>query len=182
MKKLLMSLVLVAAVAAWADYGKDMAATYGSCTAVEWQNKNDAPLAQATSAEVLESFVKDEASAKALLAEVKGAYATDPMKAMQVAAVTQLVMVDDECWCKKLLLCWNFWRQTRADQRKLWAKALLDAANESKDSYVTVFMLDQLRWCGCPCQVPTIAKLRASSDKAVADMATIVATELARAK
>lgn len=179
MKTIVFAAVMAMALGAFADYGKDMSATYQSCTAVDWQNKNNAPLAEATKPEVLEGFVKDEASAKALLASVEGAYTSDPMKLMQIAAVTQFVMVDDECWCKKVFL---FWQQTRAEQRKIWATALLDLAKGSKDSYVTVFMLDQLRWCGCPCQAPAVSVLRASQDKAVADMATIVATELARAK
>ncbi len=178
MKKILMLAMMALVGAAFADYDKDMKALYKSCTAVEWQNRHNAELAEATTPEVLAEFVADEAAAKALLAEVKGAYLTDPMKAMQIAAVTQLVMTDDESWWQ--WLC--FWQQTREEQRKLWASALLAAARSSKDAYVTVFMLDQLRWCGYPCQVPAIAVLRASSDKAVADMAALVAFELARAK
>lgn len=176
MKKLLMSLVLVAAVAAWADYGKDMAATYESCTAVTWQNQNDAALAEATAPEALAAFVKDAASAQALLAELRPAYATCPMKAMQIAAVTQYVMEDADTWYGKVFL---FWRQTRVEQRKIWATALLDVAIAANDPYVQIFALDQLRWCGCPCQARNVSTLRASNDKAVAQMAELVANELA---
>ncbi len=178
MKKILFAIALIASVAALADYDKDMKATFNSITAVNWQNQNDAALAEATSPETLEAFVKDAESAAALLAEVKPAYATDPMKAMQIAAVSQFVMQDD-CWCRKVFL---FWSQTHDDQRRIWTKALLDAAKRSTDSYVQVFMLDQLRWCGYPCQAPTVSIFRASNDKAVASMAEIVATELSRTK
>ena len=155
-----------------------MKAKFGSVTAVEWQNQNDAALAEATAPETLAAFVKDADSAAALLAEVKPAYATCPMKAMQIAAVSQFVMQDD-CWCRKVFL---FWTQTHDDQRRIWTKALLDAAKHATDPYVQVFMLDQLRWCGYPCQAPTVSIFRASSDKSVASMAEIVAAELSRAK
>ena len=148
-------------------------------TAVEWQNANDAALAEATAPEVLEGFVADEAAAQALLAEVKGAYASDPMKLMQVGAVTQYVMASTTHWCRRIF---RFWAQTREEQRRIWATALLARARAAEDAYVKVFLLDQLRWCGYPCQAPEVSVLRASSDKAVAEMAEIVAVELARAE
>ena len=178
MKKFFVAMVLAAAAVAWADYGKDMKELYGSKTGVTWQNENDAALAEATSPDALAAFVKDADAAAALLAEVKPAYATCPMKAAQIAAVSQFVMQDD-CWCRKVFL---FWTQTHDDQRRIWTKALLDAAKHATDPYVQVFMLDQLRWCGYPCQAPTVSIFRASSDKAVASMAEIVAAELSRAK
>ena len=178
MKKILIAMVVMAASAVFAGYNEDMKATYGSTTAVDWQNANDAALAEAPSPEALAAFVKDADAAAALLAEVKPAYATDPMKAMQIAAVSQFVMQGD-CWCRKVFL---FWTQTHADQRRIWADALLAAAKKSVDPYVQVFLLDQLRWCGYPCQAPAVSVFRASTDKAVASMATLVAAELSRAK
>ena len=176
MKKILIAMTLMAAVAVWADYGKDMKALYGSQMAVAWQNTNDTALAEATSPAVLAGFVKSQEAAAALLAEVKPAYASCPMKLAQIAAVSQYVMLDD-CWCRKVFL---FWTQTHDDQRKIWTKALLAAAKGAADPYVTVFMLDQLRWCGYPCQAPDVSVFRASRDKAVASMAEMVAAELAR--
>ena len=178
MNKILFAMALAATVVAWADYDKDMKAKFVSVTAVEWQNQNDAALAEATAPETLAAFVKDADSAAALLAEVKPAYATCPMKAMQIAAVSQFVMQDD-CWCRKVFL---FWTQTHDDQRRIWTQALLDAAKAATDPYVQVFMLDQLRWCGYPCQAPKVSVFRASTDKAVSAMAELVAGELSRAK
>ena len=174
MKKILIAMVLAAATAVWADYGTDMKALYGSQMAVAWQNTNDTALAEATSPDALAAFVECPEAAAALLAEVKPAYASCPMKLTQIAAVSQLVMLDD-CWCSKVFL---FWRQTHDDQRKIWTKALLTAAKGTKDPYVTVFMLDQLRWCGYPYQAPEVSAFRASSDKSVASMAEMVAAEL----
>jgi hypothetical protein len=176
MKKLLILAMLVATVVAMAGYDADMKALYGSQTAVTWQNENDAALAEATSPDALAAFVKDADAAAALLAEVKSAYATCPMKAMQIAAVSQFVMQDD-CWCRKVFL---FWTQTHDDQRRIWTKALLTAAKRATDPYVQVFMLDQLRWCGYPCQAPEVSVFRAATDKSVASMAEMVAKELAR--
>ena len=100
------------------------------------------------------------------------------MKAAQIAAVSQYVMQEDG-WCGKGFL---FWRQTYDDRRRIWTAALLDAAKKAADSYVKVFMLDQLRWCGYPCQAPKVSVFRASTDKAVSAMAELVAGELSRAK
>ena len=178
MKKIFVAMVLATAMAASAGYNEDMKALYDSKTGVTWQNENDAALAEATSPDALAAFVKDADAAAALLAEVKPAYATCPMKAMQIAAVSQFVMQDD-CWCRKVFL---FWTQTHDDQRRIWTKALLDAAKAATDPYVQVFMLDQLRWCGYPCQAPKVSVFRASTDKAVSAMAELVAGELSRAK
>ena len=77
---------------------------------------------------------------------------------------------------------WEFWAWFSDSPREIWTAALLDAARSSDNSYRTEFMLDQLRWCGYPCQAPAVSVFRASTDKAVASMATLVAAELSRAK
>ena len=59
----------------------------------KWQAQNKAKLAEATKDEVLAAFVKDAASASALLSEVKPGFQTCPIKAFQIAAVTQYVML-----------------------------------------------------------------------------------------
>ena len=76
----------------YTGYGPAMASKKGDPMAVEWQAKNKAALEAATSDKELVCFVRDLASARALLAEVKPAYATDPLKACQIAAVSQFVM------------------------------------------------------------------------------------------
>lgn len=161
------------------DIRPTAAAKADAPSAVDWQNANDEALAEATAPEALVAFVRDVESAKALLAEVKGAYSSDPMKLMQIAAVSQFVMSDDTSLCRRMFL---FWEQTRDEQRQIWTAALMAAARSATDSYVQVFMLDQLRWCGYPRQAPEVSVLRASSDKTVAAMAEIVAIELSRAR
>ena len=179
MKKFLtFSCLLLASSLAFASYDdiKPGEKTAAAPTSVEWVNANDKALAAATADDVLAAFVRNEASAKALLANVRGAYLTDSLKARQIAAVSQWVMIDDGvAW-------YEFWASTpRADGRKVWVKALVATAEEAKDAYVKQFCLDQLRWCGCncPCLVSRIRALAAKSgDKAVADFARVVVREL----
>lgn len=138
-------------------------------SAVDWQNKNDAAITAAMKPEVLAPFVKDAAAAAALLDKVQGAYRTDPMVALQIGGVTQLVM------CPKC--------DKAPAARKVWTAALLKAAQGSSDAYRTMFFLDQLRWCGTKDQSAAIRAIGAkSSEKCVKDFATWVAGELDQAK
>lgn len=153
---------------AYASYGPAMASKAGDPMAVEWQKKNDAAIKAATAPEALKAYVKDAAAAKALLGKVKGAYASDPIAITVAAAVTQQVMAP--CKCPKKAAC-----------RKLWSEALLETATQSKDAYVQMFCLDQLRWCGLPCQAEkVVAFAEAAADKSVKDFAAWVARELAK--
>jgi len=137
----------------------------GIPTAVAWQNDHDAELTAAMKPAALAECVKTPAAADALLAEVKGAYATDPMVATRVAAVTQLVMCPK---CKKA-----------PAGRKVWSAALLRAAEGSTDAYRTMFFLDQLRWCGTADQKAAVLALGAhAKDACVKDFAAWVAREL----
>ena len=137
----------------------------GVPTAVAWQNANDRALSQSMSPESLGAHVQSSEAADALLAQVKGAYVTDPMVATRIAAVTQLVMCPT---CKKA-----------KPARAVWSSALLAAAAASEDAYRTVFLLDQLRWCGTPDQAE---RVQAIGDKAkepcVKEFAAWVAREL----
>jgi len=156
----------------YADYGGAMASEKGYSMAVEWHNAVGAKLNAAVSDEMLAAFVADDAAAAKLLAQVKTAYDTDPTVATQAAAVSQWVMVDDDvAW-------YDFWSGTpRADGRKVWVKALVSRAENADDTYVKLFCLDQLRWCGCkcPCLAQRIQAIsEKSKDKAVRDMADIV--------
>ena len=108
MKKFLtFSCLLLASSLAFAGYddikpGEKKAA---APTSVEWENANDKALAAATADDVLAAFVRNEASAKALLANVQGAYLTDSLKALVATAeeakdayVKQLCL-DQLRWC-----------------------------------------------------------------------------------
>lgn len=133
--------------------------------AVHWQNANDAAIKAATAPEALAPFLASEEAADALLAQVKPAYLTDPMVATQIAAITQLVMKPG---CPKA-----------AAARELWVEALLDAAEDSKDAYRTVFFLDQLRWCAGADEADDVEEIgEDSTDQAVKQMAALVAREL----
>ena len=169
MKKILCCLALAAAFAGCATKDaydiKPEAADDGVPTSVEWQNAHNADLEAAMTPQALSVYVRTPAAADALLAEVRPAYATDPMVATRVGAVTQLVMCPT---CKKAPAC-----------RKVWAAALLRAAEGSTDAYRTMFFLDQLRWCGTAAQKPGVLAIgQKSSEKCVKDFAAWVAREL----
>ena len=148
----------------YSGYGPAMASKKGDPMAVEWQAKNKAALEAATSDKELVCFVRDLASARALLAEVKPAYATDPLKACQIAAVSQFVMRPG-------------WEHARG----IWTEALFRAFMTAKEDSVRIAYLDQLRWCGCPRHAGAIQVVAsACRSKAVRDFADIVVRELSR--
>ena len=143
-------------------------------TAVVWSAQNDESIAAATSDDVLAEFVDDDEAAAALLAKLRGAYATEPIVITQIAAVSQWVMEPDPCWL-------FFWEPSRSSGRKVWVKALLARAEGSDDMYIKTFCLDQLRWCApnCPCVRERISGIGAKSgDRGVKDMSVIVLKEL----
>ena len=127
----------------------------------KWQSQNKAKLAEATKDEVLAAFVKDAASASALLAEVKPGFQTCPVKAFQIAAVTQYVMLPGKAG------------------RALWTEQLLAFAEKAEQPDVKMFYIDQLRWCGLKAQAAKVRELgKASGKKCVQEFAEQVATEL----
>ena len=135
---------------AYADYGAAMASKPGDPMAVEWQNANNAKLAEATTPKALAAYVWDQKDAEALLARVKSAYEADPMDLTIIGAVTQYVMealIGRPNGCQKR--CGT--PGAAPCQRKIWNLALIAAFSKSKDEYVQTFMLDQLRWCACAC-------------------------------
>ena len=146
----------------YAGYGKAMASVKGDPMAVEWQNANKAAIEEATTDAALAAVVRDAASAKALLDAVKPNYATCPLKACQMAAVTQFVM-----------------RPGQMSARALWVDALVAAYQGAADDSVRMTYLDQLRWCGTEKQVAAIRK-GAGSSKAVRDFADMVIREIQR--
>lgn len=139
-------------------------------TSVEWENANDDKLKAATAPAALMRYLKSQTAADALLAEVKGAYKTDPMTAVRIHALSQLVMTPG---------CKGFKGRSQAECRDLWTAALLRAAVASSDPYRTVFLLDQLRWCGKSSQATEVKMIGiASEDREVKDFAALVAREL----
>jgi len=170
------SLVLLASSLAFAKDALDIrpdAEANAALTGVEWENTNEVALAAATADDVLAAFVADEASAKALLAKIGGAYSTDSIAARQMAAVSQWVMGEEPCW-----LC--FWAPSPAAGRRVWVDALLATAETASDAYVKMFCLDQLRWCGCDCPAVLwrIHVIGATGDAAVRDFSEMVIREL----
>ena len=178
MKKLFVAMVMAggAAFAAdpnpFADYGAGMASDKKLPMAVEWHDANRTALETETSDAKLAAFVKDAAAARALLAKVLPAYATDPMAAVQIAAVSQYVMRAEPSW-------WAFWTWFGDTPRAVWTAALLEAAAAAPDAYCAECCLDQLRWCGYPEQAAAVRAIgKAAKDKAVRDFAAMVAQEL----
>ena len=163
----------------YANYGPGTASKPGDPMVAEWQKANAEALKAATTPEALKAHLKDAAAAKALLGKVKGAYASDPMALTVAAAVSQHVMQPDDCgWLCAIGRTLAFWR---TDERDVWTEALLDTATQSKDVYVQMFCLDQLRWCGLACQAEKVRALAdVATDKSVKDFADWVARELAR--
>jgi len=141
-------------------------------SAVDWQNKNDAALKAATDDATLAAFVASDAAAKELLAKIKPAYATDPLVASQIGAVSQWVMKKDATA-----------DGPHAAGRKVWVKALCETIRSATDDYVKTFCLDQVRWCGCSCSAKCIDEIAAQEkSKPVKDFAVWVARELRSAK
>jgi hypothetical protein len=144
------------------DIKPDAAKPTDAPAAEKWQAQNRAKLAAATKDEVLAAFVKDAASASALLSEVKTGFQTDPLKAFQIAAVTQYVM------CPK-----------QKAGRALWTAQLLAFAEKAELPDVKMFYIDQLRWCGLKAQAEKVRELgKASGKKCVQEFADQVAAEL----
>ena len=149
---------------AFASYGPGTATKPGDPSAAEWQAANKDALAKATSDAELVCFVRDAASARALLAEVKPNYATDPLKASQIAAVSQFVM-----------------RPGWESARGIWMDALFQAFVSATDDTVRMAYLEQLRWCGNKKHALAIQVVASTSpSRAVRDFANVVVRELSR--
>ena len=134
-------------------------------TLAVWQDEHAALLACKTSEGVLDAFVATPQTADALLASVTDAYGSDPLRATQVAAVTQRTMAPR---CERA-----------ARGRAVWTDALLRAARASKgDEGRTSFLLDQLRLCAYPSQAAAVRALGEGAAPAVRDYAEWTAREL----
>ena len=103
-----------------------------------------------------------KAAADALLAEVKPAYGGDPVALAKIAAASQFVMRAD----------------APRGARKTWTQALLDRAASSDDSYIKIFCLDQIRWCGSRGDVARVRAIGDAGRKPVREFAAMAAREL----
>ncbi len=149
---------------AYASYGPGTATKAGDPSAVEWQAANKEALEKATSDDALICFVRDDASACALLAKVKPNYGTDPLVASQIAAVSQFVM-----------------RPGWDSARRIWTQALVNSFRTATDDTVRMTYLDQLRWCGTKQNALAIQIIASSNaSMAVRDFANVVVRELNR--
>ena len=158
------------AVAPYEDYNAAMASNKTYPMAVEWQNASNDELAKLDDAWADGFLEGGKTAIDALLAEVKPGYATDPMKATQIAALSQRVMAKfPQPW-------WKFWASDDHPARQLWTSRLLAFAADSKSVDVKLFFLDQLRWCGYPRQAAGVLAVKGS--KELTDFAEMVAAEL----
>ena len=103
-----------------------------------------------------------KAAADALLAEVKPAYGGDPVALAKIAAASQFVMRAD----------------APRGARKTWTQALLDRAASSDDSYIKIFCLDQIRWCGSRGDAARVRAIGDAGRKPVREFAAMAAREL----
>ena len=147
MKKFLLAVMMAVGAVAWAadpnpfsDYGAAMKSTEEHPLAVNWSKAHDAEIAAATTEDVLAEFVEDVESATGLLAKLKPAYETDPIVMIQIAAVTQWVMLPDPCFL-------FFWKPFPSSGRVVWMAALSKKISETQDEYVRTFCQQQLDLC-----------------------------------
>ena len=124
----------------YARYNDAMVSTEEDPLAVNWSRAHDAEIAAATGESVLAACVESEESAAALLAKLGPAYETDPLTMIQIAAVTQWVMLPDPCFL-------FFWEPSPSAGRKVWTGALARKIAESKDDYIRTFCRQQLDLC-----------------------------------
>ena len=179
MKKILLTFVALGAAVAFAadpnpfaNYTAGTASSKENPSLADWHNANRAAIEAETSEAKLAEFASSAESAKALLAKVKPAYATCPMVAVQIAAVSQYVMGADPSW-------WEFWKWFSDTPREVWTAALLDAAASAPDTYRAESFLDQLRWCGFPEQAEAVRAIGKNAKcKALRQFAKMVADEL----
>ena len=149
----------------YSDYTLAMKNDPACPMAVPWQAENGKAIETATQVEAMKALVAKPAAVDALLAQVKGAYATDPLVATQIGAISQLMM------CRK-------WAGAPA-ARDVWTEALLRAAEGTSDAYRKMFFLDQLRWCGKPAQADRIRAIgKTAGDGHVAEFADWVANDV----
>ena len=141
--------------------------------AINWQVRAKDELAKLDDAWCADFLAAGAAKADALLAEVKGAYDTDPLVATKISTLTHYAAsLDCAPW-------WKFWADSVPAVRRLWSERLLAAAKSAEDPYVQAFMLQELRWCGTGDQAEAIAAFgRNSGHRVVRDQAQLAVKTL----
>ena len=124
----------------FASYGVAMVSTEKAPLAVNWSLEHDSEIAAATAEPVLAEFVSCRESAAALLGQLRGAYETPPLVMVQIAAVTQWVMLPDPCFV-------FFWKARPSDGRAIWKAALEARIANTSDVYIRAFCRQQLELC-----------------------------------
>lgn len=148
----------------YSNYSSGMA--YEKGKASEWQKDNRMAIDRVTAVNAVATCVSNEAAADKLLSKLKGAYETDSVAAVQIAAISQFVM-----------------DKSQMKSRCLWTHALVRKMQSAEDAYVRQFCLEQLRCCGTVEQVPFLRNMMSEDPSpAVRDMAEIVSVELAADK
>ena len=175
MKKTFLAVLAAAAALFAVRAEEDGGASAAAPTGAAWQASEAAAIESATRADALDAYTESVDAAAELLAAVRPAYGTDPLKAVQIAAVTQSVT---DPAAGKWSDFFAFWRKTQADRRRIWSEALLDAAEKAEDDDVATFVLDQLRWCGFGRQADRVLNVGAVRGGRCAEFAAMVADEL----
>ena len=155
------------------DYKVAMASCPGLPMAVEWQNSNNVELVAINDKWCKGVFAKGPCAIESYLEKIEGAYKSDAMVLTKIAALTQYAMTAKAPW-------WSF-GIGRSEERLMWTKALIKKACSSRDDYVKIFIVDQLRWCAYPDQVDEIKEIAAnSSDKGLKENISIAVREIAK--
>ena len=124
----------------FSNYDSGMRSTAEAPLVAEWSKSHDAEIAAVTEADVLAGCVESPERALALLGRIGPAYEADPLTLIQIAAVTQWVMLPAPCFL-------FFWKPSPSEGRKVWTAALSRTIAESKDDYVRTFCRQQLDLC-----------------------------------
>ena len=183
MKKLMMMVAVAGACVAMADsqildIRPEPAKPGDAPSAVDWQNANNAALKKLDDAWCAEFFKGGRAAIDKELAWVMPAFGTQPLKATEIAVLTQYVMKlePDVCGAGSW---WQFWASCDcSENRRLWVAALLEHAAQAKEPEVTNWFLDQVRWCGCACAADKVRAIAEGRDEKVSAFAEMVAREL----
>jgi len=132
-------------------------ASHAQKTVAQWANENAQTL-NAIDTPALAALIRQGAPAyDALFAQIKTGGDADAVASITIAALSQFVMKTD----------------TPKATRKVYADALLAAAQKAKDADVVCFYLDQLRWCGMPEQARAITAFTTSTEPSIAELAKV---------
>lgn len=186
MKKLLFGILLASAATSfaaidpsyvdpnpYAGYDEAMASVSNDPMAVEWHAANRKTLEFVNDAWCRTVFAGGRDELLGYVDKVKGAYLSDPLLLVRIAALTQYAMTAKPAW-------WTFGFGD-VKERRIWTELLIEKAASASDPYVKMFLIDQLRWCAYSDQACRIRKIAdASNDKGVKSIAEIAILEVGK--